>query len=131
MIAAGILRKWSSSKGLSKARLADTQRYTRKVRTCEKDLAKAKENLEKWRQPESCSLTSANISGTVQTSLGAATKQPQTGAPTPTAQSIPGTATNAPAEGNEAARSHQDKGDMICVHRYYCRVYLIFLDYRL
>ena len=47
-IAAGVFRKWSSSKGLSKARLADTQRYTRKVKTCEKDLAKAKENLEKW-----------------------------------------------------------------------------------
>lgn len=26
----------------------DSQRFTRKVRTCEKDLAKAKENLEKW-----------------------------------------------------------------------------------
>lgn len=48
VIAAGILRKWSSSKGLSKARLMDTQRYTRKVKTCEKDLAKAKENLDKW-----------------------------------------------------------------------------------
>ena len=28
----------------------DTQRYTRKVRTCEKDMAKAKENLQKWSQ---------------------------------------------------------------------------------
>lgn len=26
----------------------DSQRFTRKVRSCEKDLAKAKENLEKW-----------------------------------------------------------------------------------
>ena len=45
---AGILRKWSSSKCLAKARLMDSQRFTRKVRTCEKDLAKAKQHLEKW-----------------------------------------------------------------------------------
>ncbi|KAL3801540.1 hypothetical protein HJC23_000978 [Cyclotella cryptica] len=47
---AGILRKWSSSKCLAKSRLMDSQRFARKVRTCEKDLAKAKENLEKWEQ---------------------------------------------------------------------------------
>lgn len=39
----------------------DTQRYTRKVRTCEKDMAKAKENLEKWGQPPVASIPSSAL----------------------------------------------------------------------
>ena len=42
----------------------DTQRYTRKVKTCEKDLAKAKENLEKWGAPISSSIPSNVVNGT-------------------------------------------------------------------
>lgn len=45
---AGILRKWTSSKGLSKARSMDSQRYGRKVRQAERDIVKSKGDLEKY-----------------------------------------------------------------------------------
>jgi len=44
---AGILRKWTSAKGLAKARSADSQRYGRKVRSAERDIVKGKADLEK------------------------------------------------------------------------------------
>lgn len=93
MIAAGVLRKWSSSKGLSKARLMDTQRYTRKVKTCEKDLAKAKENLEKWGPPTSASIPSNIVNGTVHASSSGASshEDPKSTAETHTELSNPNT----------------------------------------
>lgn len=45
---AGIVRKWSSAKGLSKARSMDSQRYGRKVRQAERDISKSKSDLEKF-----------------------------------------------------------------------------------
>ena len=45
---AGILRKWSNQKGLTKARSNDSQRYGRKVRGAERDIVKAKADLEKY-----------------------------------------------------------------------------------
>lgn len=42
----GILRKWSSAKGLAAARLAESQRYARKVRSAEREIAKATTDLE-------------------------------------------------------------------------------------
>ena len=45
---AGILRKWTSAKGLAMARLADSQRYGRKVRSAERDLSKTKSDLENY-----------------------------------------------------------------------------------
>lgn len=47
-VVAGILAKWTSAKGLAKARSADSQRYGRKVRTAERDIVKAKAELEKY-----------------------------------------------------------------------------------
>ncbi len=47
MIVAGILRKWTSAKGLALSRSADSQRYGRKVRSAERDIVKAKADLEK------------------------------------------------------------------------------------
>jgi len=46
-IVAGILRKWTSAKGLALSRSADSQRYGRKVRSAERDIVKAKADLEK------------------------------------------------------------------------------------
>ena len=48
MIVAGILRKWTSAKGLALSRSADSQRYGRKVRSAERDIVKAKADLEKY-----------------------------------------------------------------------------------
>lgn len=45
---AGILRKWTSAKGLAMARLADAQRYGRKVRSAEREIVKAKADLENY-----------------------------------------------------------------------------------
>lgn len=45
---AAILRKWSSAKDLAKARSGDSQRYGRKVRSAERDIVKAKADLEKY-----------------------------------------------------------------------------------
>ncbi len=45
---AGIVRKWSSDKGLSKARSMDLQRHGRKVRQAERDISKSKSDLEKY-----------------------------------------------------------------------------------
>ena len=45
---AGILRKWTSAKGLAKARSNDSQRYGRKVRSAERDIVKAKAELDKY-----------------------------------------------------------------------------------
>ena len=61
----------------------DTQRYTRKVKTCEKDLAKAKENLEKWGPPISASIPSNIVNGTQE--------DPKSTAETPTELSNPNT----------------------------------------
>ena len=113
---AGILRKWSSSKCLSKARLMDSQRYNRKVRTCEKDLTKAKENLQKWEQSLPASdpsnittsgdtLTTAPtvplINGEPALSGGASTDQIQNKSPTPE-----------PSAGvQEASQSKSEKGE--------------------
>ena len=44
---AAILRKWTNAKNLSKARSGDSQRYGRKVRGAERDIVKAKEQLQK------------------------------------------------------------------------------------
>jgi hypothetical protein len=44
----GILRKWTNAKGLAAARLAESQRYVRKVRSAERDIAKAKADLENY-----------------------------------------------------------------------------------
>lgn len=44
---AGILRKWTSAKGLAMSRSADSQRYGRKVRSAERDIMKANADLEK------------------------------------------------------------------------------------
>ncbi len=41
------LRKWTSAKGLAMSRSADSQRYGRKVRSAERDIVKAKADLEK------------------------------------------------------------------------------------
>jgi hypothetical protein len=48
VIVAGILRKWTSAKGLALSRSADSQRYGRKVRSAERDIVKAKADLEKY-----------------------------------------------------------------------------------
>ena len=47
-IVAGILRKWTSAKALAKARSSDSQRYGRKVRSAERDIVKAKADLDKY-----------------------------------------------------------------------------------
>lgn len=71
----------------------DTQRYTRKVKTCEKDLAKAKEKLEKWGPPTSASIPSKIVNGTVYASSSGASSQedPKSTAETPTELSSPNT----------------------------------------
>jgi hypothetical protein len=48
VIVAGILRKWTSAKGLALSRSADSQRYGRKVRSAEREIVKAKADLEKY-----------------------------------------------------------------------------------
>lgn len=40
-----VLRKWTSAKGLAAARLAESQRYARKVRSAEREIAKATTDL--------------------------------------------------------------------------------------
>lgn len=114
-IAAGIVRKWSSSKCLSKARLMDTQRYTRKVRTCEKDLAKAKENLEKWTQQMPAASSTSNGVAHVIGEVGSASgitpvkEEPQlvaAGAPDQSASSN----TNVEASQDGKQQSKQEKG---------------------
>lgn len=47
---AGILIKWTSAKGLAKARSGDSQRYGRKVRSAERDILKAKTDKDKYEQ---------------------------------------------------------------------------------
>ncbi len=44
---ANIMKKWTNMKNLTKARSADSQRYGRKVRGAERDIVKAKADLEK------------------------------------------------------------------------------------
>jgi hypothetical protein len=47
---AGVLRKWTSIKGLTSSRSADSQRYGRKVRSAERDILKATDDLLKNEQ---------------------------------------------------------------------------------
>lgn len=42
------LKKWTSAKNLSRARTLDSQRYGRKFRQCERDIAKSKETIAKY-----------------------------------------------------------------------------------
>ena len=45
---AGMLKKWTSTKGVAKARSGDAQRYGRKVRSAERDVVKAKTDLDNY-----------------------------------------------------------------------------------
>ena len=58
---AGIIRKWTSSKGLAKARSMDSQRYGRKVRQAERDITKSKGDLEKYVRELSALIGSTSI----------------------------------------------------------------------
>ncbi|EJK67154.1 hypothetical protein THAOC_11852, partial [Thalassiosira oceanica] len=49
-VVATIIQKWSGPKGLTKSRTLLQQRFTRKVRTTERDLAKAQEEKAKFEQ---------------------------------------------------------------------------------
>jgi hypothetical protein len=111
VIAAGILRKWSSSKGLSKARLMDTQRYTRKVKTCEKDLAKAKENLEKWGATVSTHAAPQN-GGTGSSSLTAPKEEPSSVIETPVNQANSSITADASTKLNWDLETKQEKSEL-------------------
>ena len=94
----------------------DTQRYTRKVRTCEKDLAKAKENLEKWgHHVPAASSTSNGVAQVEDNSISNTTAVKEE--PQPTVASTPDQAANSntgtdPSRDNKQ-QSKQEKGKVL------------------
>jgi hypothetical protein len=88
----------------------DTQRYTRKVKTCEKDLAKAKENLDKWGATSSTHAVLQN-GGTGSSSLTAHKEDPSSAIETPVDQVSSSITADASTNVNGAPETKQEKGE--------------------
>ena len=128
---AAILRKWTNAKNLSKARSGDSQRYGRKVRGAERDIVKAKEQLQKNQQALN-SILSVKVSASAQPQVA----QPQVAQPqvnggvtssmtfTPLNQGGLSAANAAVTEQN-AKLAKSEKGQYCCCFR--CIRYVFFL----
>jgi preprotein translocase subunit SecF len=89
----------------------DTQRYTRKVKTCEKDLAKAKENLEKWGAAVSTHAAPQN-GGTGSSSLTAPKEEPSSVIETPVNQANSSITADASTKVNGDLGTKQEKSEL-------------------
>ena len=116
---AAILRKWTNAKNLSKARSGDSQRYGRKVRGAERDIVKAKEQLQKNVQALN-SILNVKVSASAQPQVA----QPQVnGGATSSITFAPVnqgglSAANAAVTEQNAKLAKSEKGQYCCCFRY-------------